>query len=184
MKMKMRLRLFFLPLACLLAGQARAGKVADGSVHFTGFLAGKETCTLVSSALNVDFGTLSVDSGTMPDVLASRHVAFHFTNCPTTTQRIVMTVSFSPFFEDEGSIMNDDSAGVVGSLTCSNSGDMAHAGVLGCSAGNIQNGGHLTGVVHDDRTLYFPLIVSLHPSEVFDVSGAVNMTVNFTFEEV
>ncbi|EGK6862131.1 type 1 fimbrial protein [Salmonella enterica subsp. enterica serovar Amager] len=186
----MKMKLFFLSVAstvfsCLLAGQALAGnKVADGSVDFTGFLAGKDTCTLVSSALNVDFGTLSVDSGAVPDVLASRHVAFHFTNCPTTTQRILMTVSFFPFY-DEDSIVNDGSAGVTGSLTCSNSGDMLHAGVSGCPAGNIQNGGHLTGVVHDDRTLYFPLIVSLYSMGAYmPPSGTVDMTVNFTFEEM
>ncbi|EAA5301822.1 type 1 fimbrial protein [Salmonella enterica subsp. enterica serovar Manhattan] len=185
----MKMRLFFLPVvatvfSCLLTGPVRADKVADGSVNFTGILLGKETCTLVSSALNVDFGTLSVDSGAMPDVLASRPVAFHFTNCPSMTQRILMTVSFTPFYHED-SIINDGLADVTGSLACSNLGDMAHAGVFGCPVGNIQNGGRLSGVVHNDRTLYFPLIVSLHPIKVGKfASGTVNMTVNFTFEEM
>ncbi|EAB2013546.1 type 1 fimbrial protein [Salmonella enterica] len=191
--MKMRLRLFFLPLAaivfsCLLAGQARAGKVADGTVGFTGFLVGKETCTLVSSDLNVDFGTLSVVSVEPPAILASRDVAFQFTKCPTTTNRIKMTVDFN---ETQASsltygIVNSGDAGVMGILAC-NAGQSVQSGVFGCTTGarQLRNGAHLIGIVGDDRTLSFPLTVSLTPlGWGLSVFGSINMTVNFTFEEM
>ncbi len=194
----MTMRLYLLPLVgilltCLLAGQSRADKVADGSVNFAGTLLGKETCTLVNPDVNVDFGTFSVESWVTSPILTSRHMAFQFTKCPATTQRVLMTVYFDEVTGDISSvpycIENKGSSSVMGALAC-DAGEIAQAGIFGCSSGHafLRNSSQLVGIVHADGTLFFPLIVSLvtmdWPPGSSPTAGTVNMIVNFTFEEM
>ncbi|ECD4468651.1 type 1 fimbrial protein [Salmonella enterica subsp. enterica serovar Kisangani] len=194
------MRLYLFPLmgvflTCLLAGQARADNVADGSVSFTGTLLGEETCTLVNPDINVDFGTFSVDPGATPEILTSRDIAFHFTKCPTTIHRVLMHINFDEvsgsFSSAPYGIGNQGSAGVMGTLAC-NAGEISQAGVFGCpSAPAVLRGGYLlTGIVHNDRTLFFPLTVSLVAQRKGITGlpsvapGTINMIVNLTFEEM
>lgn len=196
----MKMRLFFLPVvatvfSCLLTSPVRADKVADGSVNFTGILLGKETCTLVNPDLNVDFGMLTAGPGATPVILTSRNVAFHFVKCPATTGSVVMTVSFEEvsgsFSAAPYGIGNKGTSDVMGVLNC-DAGEVTQAGVSGCPADPavLRNFSRLTGKVGNDRTLSFPLTVSLASRwEGLDGTpsvspGTVNMTVNFTFEEM
>ncbi|EAA3138406.1 type 1 fimbrial protein [Salmonella enterica subsp. enterica] len=194
------MRLYLLPLTgmlltCLLAGQSRADKVADGSVSFTGTLLGKETCTLVNPDINVDFGIFSVDPGATPEILTSRDIAFHFTKCPATTNRVLMTVDFNEisggFSSAPYGIYNQGSSSVMGTLAC-NAGEIIQAGVFGCPSDHavLRNFSQLTGIVHNDGTLFFPLTVSLAAQMEgitglpLVIPGTINMIVNFTFEEM
>ncbi|ENX5722638.1 hypothetical protein ACFQIM_005157, partial [Salmonella enterica] len=75
---------------------ARAAKVADGTVSFTGEMLGATTCTLENHSLAADFGTINVDrKGPIPVALGlPQPVAFRFTGCATNIQKVNMTVNF------------------------------------------------------------------------------------------
>ncbi|EBO6447804.1 type 1 fimbrial protein [Salmonella enterica] len=171
---------------------ARATKVADGTVNFTGEMLGATTCTLENNSLAVDFGTINVDrNGAVPanPLTPVKPVAFRFTGCATTIQKVNMTVSFNEYpYGDDSLIMNAGGAmNVAGVLVCP-----ANARMQGvdCTPGaHIHSGSVVHGVV-SNREVSFPLEVSLVSFNAFDPSypdipdaGDINMTVNFTFEE-
>ncbi|EAW7911439.1 fimbrial protein [Salmonella enterica] len=171
---------------------ARAAKVADGTVSFTGEMLGATTCTLENHSLAADFGTINVDrKGPIPVALGTpQPVAFRFTGCATNIQKVNMTVNFESVFGDDSLIENaEGSAGnVAGVLVCP-----ANALMQGevCTAGDrIHSGSVVHGMVNGNREVSFPLEVSLVSFDGFNPSspympdaGSINMTVNFTFEE-
>ncbi|EKM3644156.1 type 1 fimbrial protein [Salmonella enterica] len=172
---------------------ARATKVADGTVNFTGEMLGATTCTLENNSLAVDFGTINVDqNGAVPanPLTPVKPVAFRFTGCATTIRKVNMTVSFDEYpYGDDPLIINTGSAGsVAGVLVCP-----ANALMQGedCTPGaRIASGSVVHGVVNSNREVSFPLEVSLVSFNAFEPSspdipeaGSINMTVNFTFEE-
>ncbi|EBJ9224215.1 TPA_asm: type 1 fimbrial protein [Salmonella enterica subsp. enterica serovar Muenchen] len=172
---------------------ARAAKVADGTVSFTGEMLGATTCTLENHSLTADFGTINVDrKGEIPanPLTSGKTVAFRFTGCATNIQKVNMTVDFDSVFGDDSLIENaEGSAGnVAGVLVCP-----ANALMQGeaCTAGaRIRAGSVVHGVVNSNREVSFPLEVSLVSFDGFNPSspympdaGSINMTVRFTFEE-
>lgn len=186
----------FLICVMMLPAPARAEKVADGTVNFTGSMLGGSTCTLVNPALALDFGTLSVDrGGGIPanPLVPFQTRTFQLTNCASSVHHVDMTVTF-----DEAPIMspearktlignNGSSVNVAGILTCP-----ADAVAQGenCTAGSrFSNGEMVTGVVNNG-TVNFPLSVSLVSFDFLNptspdipYAGNISMTVSFTFEE-
>lgn len=171
---------------------ARATKVADGTVNFTGEMLGATTCTLENNSLAVDFGTINVDkNGAVPanPLTPVKPVAFRFTGCATTIQKVNMTVSFDEYPYGGGSLIinTGETMNVAGVLVCP-----ANALMQGedCTPGaRIASGSVVHGVV-SNREVSFPLEVSLVSFNAFNPSspdmpdaGSINMTVNFTFEE-
>ncbi|EAU9329975.1 type 1 fimbrial protein [Salmonella enterica] len=171
---------------------ARAAKVADGTVSFTGEMLGATTCTLENHSLAADFGTINVDrKGPIPVALGTpQPVAFRFTGCATNIQKVNMTVNFESVFGDDSLIENaEGSAGnVAGVLVCPANALMQREV---CTAGaRIRAGSVVHGMVNSNREVSFPLEVSLVSFDGFNPSspympdaGSINMTVNFTFEE-
>ncbi|WP_080179143.1 fimbrial protein [Salmonella enterica] len=170
---------------------ARAAKVADGTVHFTGAMLGGPTCTLENPQVTVDFGTINVDRrGAVPanPLTSPRTVTFRLTTCATYIQKVNMTVDFEPVYGDNSLIINGGSARYVGGgLTCPAE---APAQGVNCTVGSrFSSGDTVSGSVTDGR-ISFPLTVSLASFDDFNPSsphmpdaGSINMTVNFTFEE-
>ncbi|ECU9209661.1 type 1 fimbrial protein [Salmonella enterica subsp. enterica serovar Gatuni] len=78
-------------LICVMMLPARAEKVADGTVNFTGSMLGGTTCTLVDPSLTLDFGTLSVDrGGGIPanPLVPSQTRTFQLTNCASSVHHV------------------------------------------------------------------------------------------------
>lgn len=181
-------------LTCVMMLPARAEKVADGTVSFTGSMLGGATCTLVNPSLTLDFGTRSVDrGGGIPanPLVPSQTRTFQLTNCASSVHHVDMTVTFdeaAAYPPDSTLIMNTGSSErVAGILTCP-----ADAVAQGenCTAGSrFSSGDVVTGTVNNG-TVTFPLSVSLvsfslfHPaSPAMPGAGNISMTVSFTFEE-
>lgn len=179
-------------LICVMMLPARAEKVADGTVNFTGSMLGGSTCTLVNPALALDFGTLSVDrGGGIPanPLVPFQTRTFQLTNCASSVRHVDMTVTFYEAIDGNNThIMNNgDSYNVAGILTCP-----ADAVAQGenCTAGSrFSDGEMVTGTVNNG-TVKFPLSVSLVSFDFFNplspgipAAGGISMTVSFTFEE-
>ncbi|ECA9705363.1 type 1 fimbrial protein [Salmonella enterica subsp. enterica serovar Bredeney] len=179
-------------LICVMMLPARAEKVADGTVNFTGSMLGGSTCTLVNPALALDFGTLSVDrGGGIPanPLVPFQTRTFQLTNCASSVRHVDMTVTFYEAIDGNNThIMNNGSSvNVAGILTCP-----ADAVAQGenCTAGSrFSDGEMVTGTVNNG-TVKFPLSVSLVSFDLFNplspdipAAGGISMTVSFTFEE-
>ncbi|EHX5013173.1 hypothetical protein K3Z00_004357 [Salmonella enterica] len=171
---------------------ARAAKMPEGNVRFTGEMLGATTCTLENHSLAADFDTINVDrKGPIPVALGSpQPVAFRFTGCATNIQKVNMTVNFESVYGDDSLIENaGGSAGnVAGVLVCPVN---APAQGVSCTAGSrFRKGDIVSGTVTNGGVI-FPLEVSLVSfGNIIDTSspgmpdaGSINMTVNFTFEE-
>ncbi|EHR8088333.1 hypothetical protein KUP86_005080 [Salmonella enterica] len=179
-------------LTSVTALPARAAKVADGIVHFTGAMLGAPTCTLENHQVTVDFGAINVDrQGAVPaNPLGSRSVMFSLTNCASYIQKVNMTVNFDAAHAWEATdlIGNQGTAGkVAGVLTCPAE---APAQGVNCTAGNRFSTGETVSGTVTNGGVSFPLTVSLvtfnplHPSAPhMPEAGSINMTVNFIFEE-
>ncbi|EHK3593109.1 hypothetical protein JTT96_004854 [Salmonella enterica] len=171
---------------------ARAAKVADGTVNFTGEMLGGATCTLENPQVTVDFGAINVDrQGVVPaNPLGSRSVTFRLTKCASYIQKVNMTVNFDAAHAWEATdlIGNQGTAGkVAGVLTCPAE---APAQGVNCTAGNRFSTGETVSGTVTNGGVSFPLTVSLVTFNPFRPSaphmpeaGSINMTVNFTFEE-
>ncbi|ENJ5949377.1 hypothetical protein AB1Z03_004774 [Salmonella enterica] len=179
-------------LTSVTALPARAAKVADGIVHFTGAMLGAPTCTLENPQVTVGFGAINVDrQGAVPaNPLGSQSVTFRLTNCAPYIQKVNMTVNFdaAPAWEATDLIGNKGTAGkVAGVLTCPAG---APAQGVNCTAGNRFSTGETVSGTVTNGGVSFPLTVSLvtfnplHPSAPhMPEAGSINMTVNFIFEE-
>ncbi|HDC2297816.1 TPA: hypothetical protein O7Y16_004859 [Salmonella enterica] len=170
---------------------ARAAKMPEGNVRFTGEMLGATTCTLENHSLAADFGTINVDrKGPIPVALGTpQPVAFRFTGCATNIQKVNMTVNFVSVFGDDSLIENaEGSAGnVAGVLVCPAN---APAQGVSCTAGSRFRKGDIVSGTVTNGGVSFPLEVSLVSFDGFNPSspympdaGSINMTVNFTFEE-
>ncbi|EFH8944596.1 hypothetical protein GU769_10270 [Escherichia coli] len=180
-------------LICVMMLPARADKVADGTVNFTGSMLGGTTCTLVEPSLTLDFGTLSVarGGGIPANPLSSRTRTFRLTNCGSSVTHVTMLVAFdvAPAFSPDSTLIvnNGTSEHVAGILSCP--ADAVAQGV-NCTAGNrFRSGDLVTGTVNNG-TVNFPLSVSLVSFDLSSPSnpampgaGNISMTVSFTFEE-